>query len=320
MTRIAVIGAGSHSASNHGPSLQLYQREHPGEVDLVAVCDLDCARASAYAERFGFARVYSDMHTMIRTESPDGLLAVTPTAATRAVVTELLPYRIPLLIEKPPATVSTEVAELRQLAQTHTTPHMISLNRRFNVAMLEAKEWLRDSVAQRPPEFVLARMLRNERTEPDFILATGIHIVDAVLSFLPSPTRVSSRRRHVAAGCGSCTATVVDESGATAHITIAPAAGIDEETYEIIGPGYTVRIDEIPGHVRIDDHGQQVMHWKAPADMPSYVRRGTYSETEAFIAAVKSGAGFSPALTDALTAMLVTEAMDQGGDVALDTV
>ena len=34
MLRIAVVGAGVHSAGNHGASLRAYRDEHPGEVRI----------------------------------------------------------------------------------------------------------------------------------------------------------------------------------------------------------------------------------------------------------------------------------------------
>ena len=185
--RIGVVGAGSHSSNNHGPALKQYCAEHPGEIELTAICDLDRDKAQTYADAFGFARVYDDVGRMLAGDTLDGLVLITPVAVTREVVGELLSRGIPLLIEKPPGENSAQTRELLRIARETGTPHMISFNRRFHPAVARAREWLAAHAADRPPDLALARMQRVGRRETDFITATAIHSVDAVLSFMSAP-------------------------------------------------------------------------------------------------------------------------------------
>ena len=58
--RLALIGAGNHSRGNHAVAMAQYAREHPGQVELAAVCDLQRQKAEAFAGMFGFKAVYTD--------------------------------------------------------------------------------------------------------------------------------------------------------------------------------------------------------------------------------------------------------------------
>ena len=99
--RIGLLGAGEHSAGNHGPAWRDYAKRHPGAVDLVAVCDLDAHRGQAYADRFGFAGVHTDLEQLLA-EGLDGLVAITPIEETEAVAVQILQAGVLMVIEKPP--------------------------------------------------------------------------------------------------------------------------------------------------------------------------------------------------------------------------
>jgi predicted dehydrogenase len=65
------IGAGGHSYRNVYPTFQY------APVELLAVCDVNGDRASAYARQFGAERSYTDHMDMLRTEKPDIVFIVT---------------------------------------------------------------------------------------------------------------------------------------------------------------------------------------------------------------------------------------------------
>ena len=316
MIRMGILGAGSHSRGNHGPALRQSSVEHPDAVELSAVCDLDQNKARQYANDFRFARVYVDVHRMFERESLDALVVVTPVSLTRKIVGDLLPYGVPLLIEKPPGRDSREARELLEIARQHDTPHMISFNRRFNPAVVKAREWLDQEASNRAPMLMVARILRMARREPEFIPWTGIHAVDTVHSFMGQPERISSQRWRSRPDTGgeSCAAQVHLEDNTTALFVFAPDAGTVEESYELIGPEYSIQIDVGAACLRIFDRGEPVLSWQVPEGTPPHVQCGAMGETEAFLEAVRNGTGFGPTLADGLAALRVTEAMDEGGE------
>ncbi len=318
MVRIAVLGAGSHSRHNHGSALRAVAAKYPEWLELAAVCDREAAKAQAYAADFGFGAVYQDLHQMVEAERPDGIVAVTPVPLTEEIVSQLLPYRIPLVIEKPPGPDAAAAARLIAQADTHGTPHQVSLNRRFTPPRQRAEQWLRHQVAERPVRLVLARMLRVDRREAEFVTSTGIHLVDAALSLAGPPCRVSAR--HVpsgAAGVGFTQAQVECRNGCLVCLTFAPVVGNVEETYELHGDDYTVQIDDGGARLAIWDRGVLADGFAAPADAEACYRNGTVAEMEQFVLAVAGQAPFGPDLRAARTALRVAEAIAAGGEQVL---
>lgn len=90
--RVALIGAG-WIAAQHVATL-----ERLDGVEVVAVCDIDEARARALAGR---AKTYTDWRTLISTETPDALFVCVPPLAHREVAVAALEQGIHVYLEKP---------------------------------------------------------------------------------------------------------------------------------------------------------------------------------------------------------------------------
>jgi len=303
--RLVVVGAGNHSQSNHGPSLRDLVRQQPGSLILAAVCDLDRDKASNYAKEFGFDSVYTDMHEMIDAQSPGAIVAVTALDATRAVVGDLLPYGIPILLEKPPGRNPAEARELLEAARVHGTSTMVSFNRRFMPAVCTAREWLEWQSPGGGPLLFVARMLRAHRREEDFITGTAIHLIDTVLSFMGTLSGVTHHRWATPLGGQSCDACLEFSDGSSALIAIAPDCGVQEETYEIIGPDYRVFVDAGKSRVEIIRSQTREIPWAEGEDAPRHVMGGCLRETEAFLSAVRGETPFRPTLEEAVASLEV---------------
>ncbi len=315
MIRIALLGAGSHSRYNHGPGLRAAAAKYPDLVELAAVCDLDADRAQAYADDFGFRKVYTDVHQMIDQEQLDGIVAITPVPLTEQIACALLPYRIPLVIEKPPGPDSASTARIIEVADEYGTPHMVSLNRRFGPPRQRALQWLASQTDPRPVRLAVSRMLRFNRREPEFNTSTGIHIVDATLSLVGEPERVCACHLPSSTEGARLTQACVDfTNGNRAHIFLSPVVGNLEETYELHGEDYTVKIDDGAGSLQVWDHNQLVEEFTVPEDAEPAYRNGTFGEMEHFVLAVAGRADFTPDLRAARTSLMVAEAIDAGGE------
>ncbi len=298
--------------------MRTFVAQNPGIVELAAVCDLDEARARKYAEEFGFADTYTDMAEMLEEEQIDGLVAVTPIALTEQIAGALLPHGIPLVIEKPPGETSEATRRLLAVAEASGTPHMISFNRRFSPAIMKARQWLAENAADRPPQVVLARMLRHNRRESNFVTGTAIHAIDTVISLLDMPLHVSATNLATGTpGAFLTQACVSFTGGARAHFIVSPVVGTVAETYEIHGEDYAIAADTGPCTLRIWDAGEEVLLWSAPPDAPPEYVNGTLGETEAFVSAVGAGEGFGPDLGEALVSVETAEAIEAGGETNL---
>jgi len=91
---VGFIGTGG-IAGAHMPSVA--ERE---DTKIVAVCDLDEARAREAAHKWG-ATPYSDYKKMIASEKPDAAYVCVPPAAHGTIELDLIKRGIPFLVEKP---------------------------------------------------------------------------------------------------------------------------------------------------------------------------------------------------------------------------
>ncbi|MFP4250592.1 MAG: Gfo/Idh/MocA family protein [Armatimonadota bacterium] len=317
MTTIGLLGAGSHSRANHAAALRYIKENNPDGLRLAAVCDLDEQKAESCAGEFGFEATYTDLDTMLDEEDLDGLILITPVEVTEKLATTLLPRGIPLVIEKPPGVDADAAWRLAELARKTGTPHMVSLNRRFSPALARARQWLAAHAADRLPRLCIARMLRHNRTEEEFRVWTGIHLVDAALSVMGRPCSVHATNTPTGHdGVFYTRAEVETELGAI-HYFMSPAVGVVEETYEFHGADYTVHVDAQACTLRIFDSNQNVLDWRAEGNRPPAWLNGTVGETQAFIDAIEGRRQFEPTLECALLSTLTAEALTFNGETAI---
>lgn len=318
MARIALLGAGSHSYANHGAALKYIKDETPEAVQLVAVCDIDQQKADRYAEAFGFDSACTDIDRLLDEGEIDGLILITPVELTEDLATRLLPHGIPLVIEKPPGVDGMAARRLAAAARESGIPHMVSMNRRFSPALVQARRWLDENAADRPPAVCIARMLRHNRSEAEFTVWTGIHLVDAALSMMGRPLSVRASKtasRHE--GAFYSRAEVNTELGAV-YCFLSSAVGVCEESYEFHGADYCVQVDTWNCALQVFEGSKPVLQWRADPDKPPAWVNGTVGEMRAFIDAIEGRSEFTPTLDDALLSVLTAEALDRGGDSAIE--
>jgi myo-inositol 2-dehydrogenase / D-chiro-inositol 1-dehydrogenase len=300
MIRIGLIGCGEHSEGSHAAPLARYAAEHPGEIALVAACDLDLGRAEQFCGEFGFERAHSDLNKMLSEESLDACVSVMPVERIVEVGTLLLERSIPCMIEKPLGASLPEVERFARVALESATPHMISVNRRFLPYVNRAIAWAAENG---PLQYVRATMVRNRRSEPDFIWSTAIHAVDAMRHIAGEVEDYEVKfLRNEALSAMWYLITLQYSDGAIGQIEVLPTAGMVEESYELFGEGFRALV--------LADSGSQrsLQCWRGGMrevsmiadNEPEDVRNGGYSEVGRFIEALKTTTSLGPTIEDIL--------------------
>lgn len=286
MLNIGLIGAGRHSTANHAPALARLAREHAGEIVLTVVCDLDKDRAETARSKFGFQHSCGTVSALEKFPL-DAALIILPATAILTVMHQLLPRKIPLLIEKPIGVTVCGARELVAAASAARAPIMVSMNRRFDPGVRLAAAWRQE---HGPLRSVCGSMLRARRTEPEFVWATGIHLVDLLWSLAGPLVLAEGAARRVPIAEGSGVAACLTGAGdAVVTAELVPCAGRVQECLRLIGDEYC--IDCCTGSV----HPWRVELYKAdrlerveamPPDQPKHICNGTYDETAAFLNAL----------------------------------
>jgi predicted dehydrogenase len=299
--RIALVGCGEHSRSSHAAPLARYASQHPGEIELVAACDLDLNKATEFCKLFGFARPYTQLDRMLDVEKVHGCVCVMPMDLIVDTAIQMFERRIACVIEKPLGTSLAEAERLGLAARDTRTPHMVSVNRRFMPFLTRTRSWISEIGALR---YVRATQVRHSRAESDFIWSTAIHVLDALRYIVGEvsdfgveiqyPTQTSAVWYVIS---------LRFENGATGRIEVLPTAGMVEESYEFFGDDFRARVTAGSGTQRSLEYwkaGKLVMESKASDEEPEDLRNGAYQEVETFVSALKTGNRLHPEVDEIL--------------------
>ncbi|MDR0902547.1 MAG: Gfo/Idh/MocA family oxidoreductase [Opitutaceae bacterium] len=299
MLKLCVIGAGEHSRLSHLPALAAFQQRNE-DVALAAICDLDFARAREAARTFGFAQSFASPDAMLDEIQPGACLVIAPVAATAELSLRLLRAGCPVLVEKPLGPTLEAARAFAAASAMCPAPAMVSMNRRFDPMTAAALAW----IGKRRVTTIKAVMRRERRVEPDFLAATGLHIVDVVCSIGGAVAHCDSRAEWVN-DAWWWTLRVVFASGIKAVLEIQPTRGRDEEWLQFSGDGF---LAESRG-AEFDAGRWQGWVDGKPAEsgstrgLPPFEANGTCAETGAFVGAVRAKHPPRPAPADVLPAM-----------------
>lgn len=186
--RIACIGAG-YFAQFH---LEAWQRLR--EVEVLAICDQDIQKASAFAERFEIDKIYTDYREMIEKENPDALDVITPPHTHIEICCFAASKGIHIICQKPLAPTYQEACELVESVERYGVRFMVHENFRFQPWFRFLKQqldkgvigdrlhqvyfrfrtgdgWQEDAYMNRQPYFrQMPRLL---------VFETGVHYIDS---------------------------------------------------------------------------------------------------------------------------------------------
>lgn len=98
--------------------------------EIVASCNRSKEMNELARLQSGIPETYTDYHQMIKQTTPDGIVICVSFLQMSKVLKEVIPYKIPILAEKPSGTSYKEHIELQQLSAEHNTSVMLGLNRR----------------------------------------------------------------------------------------------------------------------------------------------------------------------------------------------
>jgi predicted dehydrogenase len=194
-TRIGVIGCGFYAA-NHLHSW----RDLAGEgAALVAVCDVDPAKARAAAERFG-ATAYTDAAEMLRAERLDLVDIVTRQDTHRALAETTIAQGVATIVQKPFAPTYQDCLAIVDAAEKAGVWLAVHENFRFQTPMRRVKRVIEDGAIGTPTwgRFAFRTGFDVYRTQPYFydeerlcISDVGVHVLDLARFYLGPVERIS---------------------------------------------------------------------------------------------------------------------------------
>jgi predicted dehydrogenase len=138
--RIGLVGLGSIAQTIHLPILSKFP-----DVEIVAVCDLDRAKAQFVADKFKVRRYYNNFEKMLAIEQDlDGIDICTPTILHKDMAIAALGEKNNVLLEKPLARTSMEAEEIAAAAKKFHRTLMVGMNNRFRPDTMILKSFIED--------------------------------------------------------------------------------------------------------------------------------------------------------------------------------
>ena len=100
------------------------------DAEVVASCNRSEKGRKMASREMNIPRIYASIVEMLDKEDLDGIICCVSFWNIFSVAKEIIPYRIPILLEKPPGTSLAEVDELKTMVDEYKTPLIIGMNRR----------------------------------------------------------------------------------------------------------------------------------------------------------------------------------------------
>lgn len=111
-SKVAIIGGGNIADKNHIPAL----KQLAGQVDLVAVCGRDGAKARALADKHSIPHAFDNTGELYRVCVPDMVVICTPNNLHYPQTIEALEQGCHVFCEKPPALNARDARHMADLA------------------------------------------------------------------------------------------------------------------------------------------------------------------------------------------------------------
>ena len=229
--RGALIGCGFF-AQNH---LNAWRDMQADGVELVAVCDIDPAKAEAAARGFGIGRHYNDPAALLAAETLDFVDIVTRMETHLDLVRLAIARGVRTIVQKPFAPDHAACLAMVREARSASVALAVHENFRFQAPMRAVKAVLDSGAIGQPSWARIAFRTGFDvyRTQPYFhretrlaILDTGVHVLDLARFFLGEVKHVAcetQRRNPKNAGEDTATMLLRHMSG---------AVSLAETTYE----------------------------------------------------------------------------------------
>jgi predicted dehydrogenase len=112
------------------------------ETRVVAVCDSRAERLAKMALEFPHIELVQDLDAALAIPEVDCVVIATPAVTHFAIATKCLEAQLPVLVEKPLTTRSSEGSELIELAHRHDVPLMVGHTFVYNAAVRKVREYV----------------------------------------------------------------------------------------------------------------------------------------------------------------------------------
>jgi predicted dehydrogenase len=306
-----MIGAGGHASRIIYSCFPMLRDAH-----VVANCDLDEARATTVARRYGIERSYSDYSQMLDREKPDGVIICVAADFHARTATELLDAGFHVYTEKPPALNLAQCREMLNAQRRSGKVCMTAFKKRFAPAYMKARAVIAREDFGQPALLTITRTSGRWREGEDsvnvYLRENAIHVVDLAAYLFGPVARVTATARPIAtaaitfefANGGIGTLAVTDRMSYARGWEVVTAVG---------GGGICLEVDNSVemNAFKFDEPVAAHKPEFVSGNSMSNVEQGFSGELQAFVDAIRNGTQPDANIDDATHAMAILHAVKQ---------
>ncbi|MFQ5872872.1 MAG: aminotransferase class I/II-fold pyridoxal phosphate-dependent enzyme [Dehalococcoidia bacterium] len=316
--RIGIVGVGS-IAEAHIASLRYLQRTGYN-VEVVAGVNRSEEHRRRAQEQYGIPRVFADARQMVEQIRPDALYVLVPPTSLAEVAGKLIPYGIPILMEKPPGLSVEECSHLAELAARHQTPVMVGFNRRFYslvekaLALCEARGGLLGMTMEitESPSSLQGQEKLREFTLDNVLVIRTIHCIDLIRRVAGDIAHVEPLPRQSGLRQNSYVALLLSRHNIPVTC-YAYDSSVGNWNYTLFAPGLRIRFANLEtAFVRPVGEAEKPL---APDTCDVEVKPGMVAQSGHFLDCILAGGTItSPAcsIADAVETMKLADAFQTG--------
>jgi myo-inositol 2-dehydrogenase/D-chiro-inositol 1-dehydrogenase len=315
LLRVGFIGCGRHATK------VLYPCLHLAKMQLVAVCDLDEAKAARNARWFGAERVYTDHQQMFDAETLDVVLICTGPQTHTRLTLDAIERGLPVFVEKPPAVTLAEAVHVREMSERAGVPVMVGTMKRHALIYRRLKAII-DEPDFGPVSAVQARMAVGWKNGSGYalLLDMGIHYFDLLRYLLGDVVELSHQKYEREGAHISYAILMRFASGAVGTLSLSDQHSWMQpnERIEITGNGEFAVADNLMHLARYRSDGATEL-WTPGLSIPndennSLFLSGFAGELQAFAKAVVEGKAVEAGIADACAALQMIHAIEPSED------
>lgn len=189
---IGIIGTGGIARAH----AQAYLDMHP-EVRLVAVADIDAAKARDAAAQWGVEQVFDDPRDLLALDAIDAVSVCTPTCAHSAPTIAALDAGKHVLVEKPMAATTAEARQMVAAAEQSGKLLMVEMKWRFMPELQAARQaiargdlgriYYAEAIGWQHRGIPGGSFIRRDLAGGGALMDNGVYTLDAALYLLGHP-------------------------------------------------------------------------------------------------------------------------------------
>jgi virulence factor len=264
------------------------------------------------AQRFGFARGYTELAPLIVESGIEAAFVTTPKTTHHDIVIPLLEKGIHVFCEKPMAMTIPQAEEMVACAEANGRVLMIGFNRRY----APVYDWAKREFADRPPDVCVA-FKNRPGSEYRATMENAIHMVDLLRFFCGECTEITAHAKFSDPDYEDSAAAMLKfETGSVGFLLGNRTCGQWMERVELYGGGRTVVV-HCPEEITVVDREQE--HTRRMTPLRSgwatlEEKMGFRQEVQAFFEAVVRGTPPRNLASDSIrTHVLVNRLLKEAG-------